>query len=361
MEVPDALRYVATARATHRGPLVVELEGPGDPLASAGDVLRLLALLDKHHPDVRTGLVIDGPLLDEYADELADFGVSYVVLRLDAASQRTAERLATGATYRGDKLTREAAAKLLLDMSHRALDIAKRSRLALAARITLLPTINDLDVPVLARLAAERGAQRVDVVAPDPSLRDGDLRAAVPSARELASAQAAADQAFRDAGGHTTRGDALLAWLAPERFRAVDIDALDAVDVMRTLPGVGPEDDAAGALLPRRRAQVIAVTSRDGTLIDLPLAQARQVMLYAVGRDAIRLLGTRALPAFLGRRRDGVGHAPTFLRALVGCHALVTTRLSARATTLLRAVGIRPVAASGRVEEVVDRVARGTL
>ena len=74
-DVPDVMRYVASARATLQGPLVLEIEGPGDPLASPESVLRILALVREHHPDVVTGLVIDGPLLAEYTEELEQFGV----------------------------------------------------------------------------------------------------------------------------------------------------------------------------------------------------------------------------------------------------------------------------------------------
>ena len=97
IDVPDVMRYVATARATLRGPLVLEIEGPGDPLASPENVLRILALIREHHPDVLCGLVFHGPLLAEYTEELREFGLGYLVLRLDAVERRTAERLISGA------------------------------------------------------------------------------------------------------------------------------------------------------------------------------------------------------------------------------------------------------------------------
>ena len=77
--------------------------------------------------------------------------------------------------------------------------------------------------------------------------------------------------------------------------------------------------------------------------------------------EAIRLLGSRALPLDPKRRHDGVGSAQVFLQAIVGCRALVATHVPARAATLLDAVGVRPVALGGAVEEVLDRVARGTV
>jgi hypothetical protein len=83
--------------------------------------------------------------------------------------------------------------------------------------------------------------------------------------------------------------------------------------------------------------------------------------VYAVTGDAIRYLGARALSLDARRRHDGVGDAQDFLGAVVGCRAVVATHVPARAATLLRAVGVRPVAAGGLVAAVLDRVARGTL
>src|SRR5205085_10750975 len=84
LDAGDVLRYVGAARRTLRRPLVAQIEGPGDPLASPGTVLKALALLREHDPDVMTGLVIDGPLLGEYVEELVDLGVHHVIVRMDA-------------------------------------------------------------------------------------------------------------------------------------------------------------------------------------------------------------------------------------------------------------------------------------
>lgn len=358
VDVPDALRYVATARATLKGPLVLEIEGPGDPLASAESVLRILALVHSHHPEVRTGLVIDGPLLAEYTDELTEFGLAYVVIRTDALTQRSAYRLVQGAKYRSETLDREAAARLYLEEMLRAYEYARRAQLPVAARITLVPPWNGDDIPALARRAALWGAQRVDVVAPDPTTVS--RRSMLPTADELEEATLKAQQAFDGARGTTPHLD-VLRWLSPGRFRPVDVDALEAVDFMRTLPDPEEDEHTLGRVLPPRRAQLVAVATRDGEMVDLPLAGTLSLSVYAVTAQHIRLLGMRPLAESPRRRHDGVGDAQTFLRALVGCRAIVATEFSPRAATLLGAVGIRAVAIGGLVTQVLDRVARGTV
>ncbi|MDF1700772.1 MAG: NifB/NifX family molybdenum-iron cluster-binding protein [Planctomycetota bacterium] len=358
VDVPDVMRYVASARTSLHGPLVLEIEGPGDPLASPESVLRILALIREHPPDVLTGLVIDGPLLGEYTDELEQFGLGYLVLRLDAATPRAAERLVAAADFRADTLDRAEAAQLMLDETTRAMAIAQREGIALAARTTLIPTVNGYEIEALANLALKGGAERLDVV-PHVVVPGAPLsRGVSPTALELEDARAIVDRVFpgRSYGSDRRVTD----WIHPQRSQLVDLDRLDAVDVLRTLPD--PEEGREPAqLLPRREPQLIALASRDGTLVDTPLAAARQLRIYAVTNNQIRLLGTRSLEENPRRRYDGIGDARSFLRAVVGCRAVVTTAFSARAVTLMRAVGIRPVAVGGPTEAVLDRVARGTL
>lgn len=365
LDVADVLRYVASARRSLRGPLSVEIDGPGDPLASAETVLRALALLHEHHPEVLTGLVLDGPLLDEYVEELTDFGLSYVRVRLDTLRPRIARRLVAGAVHRGELVDRPEATTLLLEQAPRALHVARRAGLAAAARVTLYPTLNLAEVADLAQAAAEAGVEEIEIVAPTRVPGAPLARVALPTAGELAEARATAARVLAETraaetGESLRRRAGALSWLAPGRVRPVALDALDAEDLRHLLPD--PDEGLpAGKVLPPRRSQLVAVASEDGALVDLPLTHALAVRVFAVTTHDVHAVGVRALPSDPRRKHDGVGHAQDFLEALVGCRAVVATRIPARAATLLRAVGIAPVVASGAVAEVLDRVARGTL
>ncbi len=355
-DVPDVVRYVAAARRALKGPLALEIDGPGDALASPETVLRALSILREHHPDVVTGLVIDGPLMAEYVEELEAFGLSYVILRRDAATEATARRLVDGARYKGEAVDRDAAARMMLDEGPRAIHLAKRYDIPVAVRTTLLPTVNAWEIADIAREVAEAGAERMDVVPYVP--QPGALLTHVgrPTEHEMQEAQDAVDAVFAHDPSH--HGSSALDWLCPQRMQKVDLDALDALDVLRTLPN--PHEDASPApLLPPRTAQLVAVATADGTLVDTPLETAHALRLYAVTERAIRYVASRPLPLDPRRRHDGVGDARTFLQALVGCRSVVATRIPPRAVTLLGAVGIRGVAQGGPVDEVLDRVARG--
>lgn len=357
----DVLRYVAVARRTLRGPLVLEIDGPGDPLASPENVLRALALVHEHHPDVLSGLVCDGPLLAEYAEELEEFGLNYLALRMDAVTEMSARRLVAGAVYRGEVLESAEAARLLVEETRRALYVARSHGLPVAVRTTVIPTVNLGEIRTIADVAAAAGAQRMDLFPHVPVPGSPLARGGRPTEGEMFDLRLEVHAAFAADTSPMHAEDAPeLSWLAPDRFRPVDLDQLDAVDVMRILPDPF-EDHEPGKLLPPRRAQIVAVASRDGTLVDQPLAAADTLRIYVITAEHIKCLGVRRLAEDIRRRQDGVGDARVFLEALVGVRALVATHLSKRAVTLLQAVGVLPIAMGGPVEETLDRIARGTI
>ena len=362
----DVLRYVGAARRTRRGPLVAQFEGPGDPLASPGHVLRALALLREHDPDVMPGLVIDGPLLAEYLDELLDLGVHHVVLRMDAFSVKTAWRVYGRIQYRGELIVGPDAGRLVLEEGRRAVRLLVANRIPTAIRFTAIPTVNLRDLPAVAAFAATEGVERVDVVPHVPVPRAplskvGTLaRGELAMCREIVTgAYAAATLNATDAG--LSRGPGALAWFADGRLRDIPLAELDSVDVMSLLPDAFQETLPEGEILPPRRSLVIGVATSDGAFVDRSLVDTAHLHIYAVSPTEIRWLGTRSLPMGILRRRDGVGVPSEFLEAVAGCRAIVATRFTKKAATLLDAVGIRPHIAGGHVDEVLDRVSRGTL
>ncbi len=362
LDPADVLRYVGAARRTMRGPLVAQIDGPGDPLASAASVLRSLALVRDHDPDVMTGLVIDGPLLAEYVDELVELGLHHVVLRMDAASVKAAWRVYGRIIYRGETIVGPDAARLVLEESRRAVRLLVAARVPVAIRYTAIPTVNLHDLPTIAAFAAAEGVERVDVVPHRPVPRAPLARCGTPTAGELASCREAVAEAYRMAEvDGLPHAPGALAWLSDGRLLDVPLARLEHVDPLSLLPGLDPEGPTEAPILPARRSRIVAVATADGTFVDRSLVDAPHLQIYAVGETRTRWLGTRALATGILRRRDGVGVPNEFLAAVAGCHAVVATRFSKKAATLLHAVGIRPITAGGHLDEVLDRVARGTL
>jgi hypothetical protein len=351
----DVLRLSCAARRGVRGALLVEIDGPGDPLASAATTLRALALLRDHEPSVLPGLVVDGLLVAEYADELVDLGLHHLVVRMDAVTPSVARRVVSHVVHRGETFDGSEAARLVLEEGRRALRVARWHRIPVAVRFTAIPAVNLEEAGRVAALCADEGVDRVDVVPHAPKAGAPLAWAGVPTRGEMAECRAAVCAHLPAAemrGGRLGRLD-------PARLVELALDDVERLDE-RAPPPARFEPDP-GPILPARKAQVVAVASTDGEIVDRALADAGRLRIYAVGEEGLRWVGTRTLAASFPRRHDGVGSAPELLAALAGCRAVVATRFTPRAATLLDAVGIRAHAAVGPVDEVLDRVARGTL
>ena len=362
----DVLRYVGAARRTRRGPLVAQFEGPGDPLASPGHLLRALALLRDHDPDVMPSIVIDGPLLAEYLDELLDLCIHHVVLRMDAFSVRTAWRVYGRIQYRGELIVGPDAGRLVLEEGRRAVRLLAAHRIPTAIRFTAIPTVNLRDLPAIAAFAAGEGVERIDIVPHVPVARAPLAKVGAPSAGELEMCREIVAGAYAAAllggdGADLPRAPGALAWFADGRLDDIPLGELDRVDVMSLLPDPLRDSAPEGEILPPRKSVVVGVATTDGAFVDRSLVDASHLQVYAVTPEGIRWLGTRALPSGILRRRDGVGVPSEFLEAVAGCRAIVATRFTRKAAILLDAVGVRPHMAGGHVDEILDRVARGTL
>ncbi len=361
LDVPDVLRYVGAARRSRRGPLVAHIEGPGDPLASPANVLRALSLLRDHDPDVMTGLVIDGPLLSEYVDELLEFAVHHVVVRMDAATLKVARRVYGQVCWRGETLAGYDAARLVLEEGRKAVRLLVKERIPTAIRFTAIPAVNLSDLPAIAAFAAGAGVERVDVVPHRPVAGAPLARFGPPARGEMAMCRETVRHAYACAAEDgLPRVSGALSWFDAARLQDVPLASLDVVEPVELLPD--PNDLPPEApILPRRKARMVAVATTDGVFVDRALHDAPYLRLYAVGREETRLVGTRHLPPESLRKRDGVGSSQDMLHAIAGCHAVVATRFTPRAVTLLSAVGVRPYVAGGHVDEVLDRISRGVL
>jgi hypothetical protein len=246
----------------------------------------------------------------------------------------------------------------------RAARVLVASRIPVAIRFTAIPTVNMHDLPAIAAFAAATGVERVDVVPHRPVERAPLARVGAPTAAEMRGCRATVEAAYAAeaaAAGDLPRAPGALAWFADGRLRDVPIERLEHVDPLSLLPGLDPAGPTEAPILPHRRNRVVAVATSDGQFVDRSLVDAAEVQIYAVGESRTRWLGTRPLPSGILRRRDGIGVANDFLAAVAGCHALVATRFTKRAATLLDAVGIRPFVAGGPIDDVLDRVARGTM
>ena len=315
----------------------VELDGPGDPLASMATTLATLTVLRQHRPEVTIDLTTVGLQAAERAAELAAAGVARVTLLVDTLDAATAERLYAWIRPGKKNIPLPEAVPVLLDAQARAVPALAAVGLAVTIRTTVYPGVNAHQIPALAETLAELGATALHLVPflPDPGRTDGPPPATRVHMEELAK--------------------------LTNRFVPTTSLVMDVADCgcdcgprcgTGTTCGCGAIAPVqAGLPKPTRERTRVAVASGTGMAVDLHLGQARTLLIYGPREDGLTcLLETRLTPD------PGSGEArwQQLAETLPDCFALLAASAGLRPREVLGKHGIRVLVGEQDIEGTVD-------
>ncbi len=315
----------------------VELDGPGDPLASMAATLATVAVLRQHRPEVTIGLTTVGLHCAERAADLAAAGVADVTQLVDTLDAATAERLYAWIRPGKKTLPLPQAVPLLLDEQARAVPALAAAGLAVTIRTTVYPGVNAHQIPALAETMAELGATALQLV---PFLSDPGRTDAPPPATRVHMNELA------KLTGRFMPTTSLIMAVAdcgcdcgPRCGSGTTCGCGAATPVQTGLPQPTPER-------PR-----VAVVSGTGMEVDLHLGQARTLLIYGPREDGLTcLLETRPTPD------PGSGEArwQQLAETLPDCFALLAASAGLRPREILGHHGIRVLVGEQDIEGTVD-------
>ena len=315
----------------------VELDGPGDPLASMAATLATVAVLRQHRPEVTIGLTTVGLHCAERAADLAAAGVESVTLLVDTLDAATAERLYAWIRPGKKNIPLPEAVPVLLDAQARAVPALAAVGLAVTIRTTVYPGVNAHQIPALAETLAELGATALHLVPflPDPGRTDGPPPATRVHMEELAK--------------------------LTNRFVPTTSLVMDVADCgcdcgprcgSGTTCGCGAVASVqTGLPQPTIQRPRVAVVSATGMDVDLHLGQARKLLIYGPREDGLAcLLETRQAPD----PGSGVSRWEHLADVLHDCFALLAVSAGQRPREVLGSRGIRVILTEENIEGTVD-------
>ena len=315
----------------------VELDGPGDPLASMATTLATVAVLRQHRPGVTIGLVTVGLQAAERAAELAAAGVGSVTLLVDTLDAATAERLYAWIRPGKKNVPLPEAVLVLLDAQARAVPALAAAGLAVTIRTTVYPGVNAHQIPALAETLAELGATALHLVPflPDPGRPDEPPPATRVHMEELAK---------------------LTSRFVPTTSLVMEVADCGCDCGPRCGTGA---TCGCGAIAPvqtdlpqpTRERPRVAVASATGMAVDLHLGQARTLLIYGPREDGLTcLLETRPAP------EPGSGEArwQQLAETLPDCFALLAASAGLRPREVLGQHGIRVLVGEQDIEGTVE-------
>lgn len=321
----------------HEGLAQVELDGPGDPLASMAATLATVALLRQHRPDLTIGLTTVGIGGHEHAAELAAAGVNSITLLIETLDAATAEQLYAWIRPGKKTIPLKQVVPLLLEEQARAVPALAAAGMAVCVRTTVCPGINAHQIVTIAETMAELGATAMELV---PLVADPQQDKAPVAPTRV----------------HMEQIAKLTSRFLPTTSQQVEAEVCGCDCGPRcgtgTSCGCGAKPVAQVPLpTPSSERPRVAVASVTGMDVDLHLGQAKTLLIYGPREDGLVCLqGTRQAP----EAGSGESRWEQLADTLHDCFALLAASAGQRPREVLAGRGIRVILTEENIEGTVD-------
>lgn len=170
----------------------IGIAGPGDPLANVA-TLETLDLVRRYYPGKIGCVSTNGLALPDRVGDLVASGVRSITVTINAVMPETAAEIYLWVTGPdGEKLRGIEAGRYLLDRQWDGLRMAVEAGLVVKVNTVLIPGVNDLEIAMIAHLAAEYGAHKHNIL---PLIPQNKFRGATPpTPAQIHEARAAAGE-----------------------------------------------------------------------------------------------------------------------------------------------------------------------
>ena len=306
---------------------VVNLNGPGDPLATPELTLQVLGLLSERYPGVSLCLTTLGIKAAPFADELAKLGLAHVSILMDAVDPEVAQGIYAWIRPGTRTLPLAEAAKLLIEEQAASIAALKTAGVPVQVKTTVYPWINSEHIPAIAAKAAELGAVEMKLF--PFQAKDEDH----PQPLKKASPQEMQD-------------------LAEEAGQYLPAQFVDLAVCQEMIEREFSEEAVAQAVAPKPTPTRphLAVCSSDGFEVDLHLGQAYQFLIYGPKDGPVQLLEARLAP------EPGEGDFRWHQVAMIlsDCFAVLAVAAGENPKRILAGKGLPVLSQEGNVEGLVD-------
>jgi nitrogen fixation protein NifB len=364
LSVEAAIRKVLAVAAEIPELSVVGIAGPGDALANADATFATLEGIRRAAPDLTLCLSTNGLALPEHVERLATLGVRHVTVTVNMTDPEIGERIYPWILRGGRKVHGKEASRILSDRQLEGIALLRARGVLVKVNSVVIPGVNDAHLPEVARAVRGAGAFIVNLVplisAPEHGTHFGETGQRGPTAAELERVQAACEidsrvmrhcrQCRADAVGRLGEdrfASFTLANLPPGPVRdARELRSERRERIGRARATIARERDAAllrVAGAPVGLAARVAVATRSGGLVDQHFGHAKELLVYDVARDGVRLVGRRATAAYCVGGEGDDDALTLALRALADCDAVLVAKVGHCPKGQLAAAGVEPV------------------
>ncbi|MBI5102901.1 MAG: radical SAM protein [Nitrospirae bacterium] len=163
MKHDEAIEKVRTLLDRNDRISVIGIAGPGDPLAN-DETFEVMASLHREFPEIILCVSTNGLYLPDRLGDLMKAGVRSLTITINAVTPAVAEKVYAWASYKGKRYIGKDAAALILGNQWRGLTNAIDAGLVVKINTVYIPGVNDVEIPLIAWHAGERGADIMNLM-----------------------------------------------------------------------------------------------------------------------------------------------------------------------------------------------------
>lgn len=337
----QALHYLEKVLDSRPEIAVAGLAGPGDPFADPIHTLETLALIRERFPRLLLCVSTNGLNLYPYVDDLREIGVSHVTVTINSTDVEVASKIY--AWVRRDKQVYRgvSGARVLLESQLAALEALTDAGIAVKVNSILIPGVNELCIPEVARVVGRLGVGTFNCMPMYPIEGTPFGSCGSPSKEVLNAARDAAGR-YVSQVTHCTRCRADAVGLLGEDHAAETVERL--------------EQAADWSPEPKTARDCVAIATMEGVLVNAHLGQAPYLAVYRKNEyGAFEFLEKRPTPAPGG----GVERWHLLADAMADCGLILTSAVGESPRAVLSDNGIRVVEWNGLVADGLEALARG--
>jgi len=299
----------------------LNLNGPGDPLATLAMTEEILTLLGSHYPSIALGITTLGLGLADCVAKLKEKGVSRVTLLVDAGTPQTAQALYSWIRPGKRNIPLAKGVEILLAEQAAGITACREAGLQVIVQTSVYAGINEQEIEEIARRVHGLGATSL-LLSPGKGWVQEDHPLDLPSAE-------------------------LMTELAERASQYGPVVQLGETTEQNDIPS------EAGASLPRpsKERPNVAVLSANGMDIDLHLGQAIKALIYGPREDGLPcLLEARDLP----EPGSGDSRWQRLAEVLDDCFVLLAASAGQKPRDILGRLGLSLLLLEENVEGTVD-------
>ena len=321
---------------------VTGIAGPGDPFANPEETLETLERIRKLSPDMLLCVASNGLNVPDYVDRLAAVGTSHVTITVNAVDPEIGKKIYSWYRIGKRSVIGKDGAAYLLEQQIQAIRLLKKAGILVKINCILIPGINDEHIEQVAKLAGKEGADIFNCI---PLYQNpGSLFAHIksPSPEMVTEVRKAASR-YLPQMSHCQRCRADAVGLLGE---GTPDFALKAMDEARN------SSSEKNIFHPSAGRPNIAVTSREGMLVNCHLGEAKSFFIYKNNDSGPEFVEKRPAPP----SGDGDIRWKNVAETLSDCFLLLSGGAGERPTGLLKQSGLEIAVVEGLIHEAVDAV-----